>query len=41
MSEIVPDLVSTIIPVYNRRWHNYYPNARRYHQGHHFILDVF
>lgn len=29
------------IPVYNRLWHNYYPQARRYHQGHHFILDVF
>lgn len=29
------------IPVYNRRWHNYYPSARRYHQGAHFYLDVF
>ena len=29
------------IPVYNRQWHNYYPQARRYHQGHHFMLDVF
>ena len=29
------------IPVYNKRWHNYYPNNRRYHSGHHFILDVF
>jgi len=29
------------IPVYNRRWHNEYPNRRRYHQGHHFVLDVF
>lgn len=29
------------IPVYNKRWHNYYPNGRRFHQGHHFILDVF
>ena len=29
------------IPVYNRGWHNYYPQARKYHQGHHFILDVF
>ena len=29
------------IPVYNRHWHNYYPSARRYHWGHHFILDVF
>ena len=29
------------IPVYNRSWQNYYPQKRRYHQGHHFILDVF
>ena len=29
------------IPVYNRQWHNYYPQARRYHSGHHFGLDVF
>lgn len=29
------------IPVYNKKWHNYYPQARRYHQGHHFILDTF
>ena len=29
------------IPVYNRHWHNYYPAGRRYHQGHHFVLDVF
>ncbi|HIQ22596.1 MAG TPA: calmodulin-binding protein [Planctomycetes bacterium] len=29
------------IPVYNMRWHNYYPQDRRYHSGHHFILDVF
>ena len=29
------------IPVYNRAWHNYYPSSRRYHWGHHFILDVF
>ena len=29
------------IPVYNKQWHNYYPQARRYHSGHHFILDVF
>ena len=29
------------IPVYNRRWHNEYPQERRYHYGHHFILDVF
>lgn len=29
------------IPVYNKKWQNYYPQTRRYHQGHHFILDVF
>ena len=29
------------IPVYNKKWHNYYPSSRRYHSGHHFILDVF
>lgn len=29
------------IPVYNRHWHNEYPSPRRYHSGHHFILDVF
>jgi hypothetical protein len=29
------------IPVYNKRWHNFYPSNRRYHKGHHFILDVF
>jgi hypothetical protein len=29
------------IPVYNKKWHNYYPEGRRYHSGHHFILDVF
>ena len=29
------------IPVYNKQWHNYYPNKRLYHQGHHFILDTF
>ena len=29
------------IPVYNMKWHNYYPQDRRYHKGHHFMLDVF
>ena len=29
------------IPVYRADWHNYYPNVRPYHSGHHFILDVF
>jgi hypothetical protein len=28
-------------PVYNRRWHNEFPQPRRYHWGHHFILDQF
>ena len=29
------------VPVYNKKWHNYYPEGRRYHSGHQFILDVF
>jgi hypothetical protein len=29
------------IPVYNKNWYNFYPTARPYHSGHHFILDVF
>ncbi|EKK00977.1 hypothetical protein RBSH_03651 [Rhodopirellula baltica SH28] len=29
------------IPVYNKSWHNYYPSNRRFHKGHHFILDTF
>jgi hypothetical protein len=29
------------IPVYNKQWHNEYPQPRRYHQGHQFILDIF
>lgn len=29
------------IPVYNEKWHNFYPAGRRYHSGHHFVLDVF
>jgi len=29
------------IPVYNKQWHNEYPQKPRYHQGHQFILDVF
>lgn len=28
------------IPVYNKKWENYYPKQQRYHWGHHFILDV-
>lgn len=29
------------VPVYNKQWHNYFPEGRRYHSGHHFILDQF
>ena len=29
------------IPVYNKKWHNYYPSPRRYHSGSHFILDTY
>jgi hypothetical protein len=29
------------VPIYNKSWHNYYPSTRRYHWGHHFMLDVF
>ncbi len=29
------------IPVYRADWHNFYPNVRPYHSGHHFELDVF
>ncbi len=29
------------IPVYNKKWHNFYPSCRPYHQGHHFVLDIF
>lgn len=35
------------IPVYNKKWQNYYPGdghspgGRRYHFGHHFMLDIF
>jgi len=29
------------IPVYNKGWHNEYPQIRRYHEGHHFMLDTF
>jgi len=27
------------IPVYNKRWYNYYPTDRLYHRGHPFQLD--
>ena len=29
------------VPVYNKKWYNYYPTGRLYHRGHHFKLDVF
>jgi hypothetical protein len=29
------------IPVYNKRWQSYYPEPRKYHMGHHFVLDIF
>ncbi|MCR9202554.1 MAG: hypothetical protein NXI04_28265 [Planctomycetaceae bacterium] len=29
------------IPVYNKGWYNFYPSEKPYHDGHHFILDVF
>ena len=29
------------IPVYNRKWQNEYPQMRKYHRGHQFVLDVF
>lgn len=29
------------VPVYNNRWHNFYPEGRRFHWGSHFRLDVF
>jgi hypothetical protein len=29
------------IPVYNRQWFSYYPQYRKFHKGHHFVLDTF
>lgn len=29
------------IPVYNKKWHNMYPEGALYHSGHHMILDTF
>jgi hypothetical protein len=29
------------IPVYNKKWMNFYPSEHRYHSGHHYLLDVF
>ncbi len=28
-------------PVYNKKWHNPYPENRRWHSGSHFMTDVF
>lgn len=28
-------------PMYNPYWQNYYPVPRRFHEGKHFLLDVF
>jgi len=27
--------------VYNKQWHNMYPEGQLYHWGHHFVLDQF
>jgi hypothetical protein len=29
------------VPVYNKQWHNMYPEGQLYHWGHHFVLDQF
>ena len=29
------------VPVYNKQWHNMYPEGQLYHTGHHFLLDTF
>jgi hypothetical protein len=29
------------VPIYNKAWHNMYPEGALYHSGHHFILDQF
>lgn len=29
------------VPVYNKQWHNMYPEGALYHTGHHFLLDTF
>ncbi|MGA2033392.1 MAG: calmodulin-binding protein [Thermoguttaceae bacterium] len=29
------------VPVYNREWHNEYPQPRRYYEGCHFTMDTF
>lgn len=29
------------VPTYNPYWQNYYPVPRKFHEGKHFVLDVF
>ena len=29
------------VPAFNPYWQNYYPVPRRFHEGKHFVLDVF
>ena len=29
------------VPVYNKQWHNMYPEGALYHRGHHMMLDTF
>lgn len=29
------------IPVYNTSWYNFYPTEKPYHDGHHYLLDIF
>ncbi|MDO4585820.1 MAG: calmodulin-binding protein [Planctomycetia bacterium] len=29
------------VPMYNPYWQNYYPVPRRFHEGKHFVLDIF
>ena len=29
------------VPVYNKQWHNMYPEGALYHRGHHFLIDTF
>lgn len=29
------------VPTYNPAWQNYYPVPRRFHEGKHFLVDIF
>jgi hypothetical protein len=29
------------VPAYNKDWFNFYPEPRKYHQGHHYRIDIF